>query len=227
MDFWKPLRWIVPKRSKTALVLVQPYTLLTKKEVAQDPDFVSKTRSLNEVRLSRKRSIEDIVSKARKAGAYVAHVTSSDLMWWNLVEGSDYIFVFRANKGYKKLKNEEAARKLSEQEGKYLNDRFSKNTAIEAGTGTPASYSVIAETLVPIFSKKGITRVVVCGGYDHLCLKFFLNKLHDSGPHLELLLPSKFVVRGIDPRSLSEVFSSEGIPVKFSDFDAESLLELF
>lgn len=119
------------------------------------------------------------------------------------------------------------ARKLSEKEEQYLRDRYGKNTAIVAGAGNPESYSVIAKTLVPIFSKKGILRVVVCGGFDNQCIKLFLRKLHGTEPKLEIILPLRFIARGFGLQPFSEVLKSEGMPVEILDCDTESLLKLF
>lgn len=207
---------IFGRRSRTALVLVQPYTLLCEK--------------MKRVRPAHKRSFERFVSDARARGAYVACISYSDAIWFELFRLSDSMFLFLRDGGFERLKKERAARALPPEDIGVIQKK-----AVIAGSGTPGSYEAVAEGLAKVFRKRGIRRILVCGGFDSECVSLFIRNISFELPDVKLLVAPRFIASwhlgefsfNDSDFLLKDRMASEGINVALVEGDERRLLELF
>lgn len=199
---------LFPRRSDTALLILQPHALLQKE--AKNSEF--------------RRSFEAFVSNARERGAFVAYVGCSNWLWMELIALSHSVFVFRTAKGYNRVNENAKQEALSlDVKERLLKE---KNARI-AGSGQPANYTSIAVVLGRIFSEIKARRVLVCGGLDRQTTLFFMGKLKVQPCTLELLAASSLVQCEGGLAHFFEAAEREGISVRAEDGGFESLLDLF
>lgn len=214
---------IFSRSSRTALVLVMPHKLIQKYNLPKAlPEGVSGREDY-------KHYIDQFVSKAKAAGARVAYVDYSHMLWRQMLPVSDDIFIFETDVGYMKFRKSIRERPLTVGEEGILNNK--KRLAISAhgnpeeGFGTTdGGYGRIADALVPILREHKVSRILVCGGEGEIAR--FLRALGKKHLGIAFFVSENFLVCGKGGTRLDGL-AADRIKVEMVPGWAEPLLRLF
>lgn len=189
------------REGSKAVVLVQPYTLF--QESVESEKFIFDS--------NKQRLLEKFLENVRGAGAPVIYLGYSNVLWWRLVELSDFVFIFLdAKNRFQKLDKDMVKRPLSPDERRVLTSKDYRCP----GSGSPTDYLSVAEELKEIFSKRQIKKILVCGGWDVKCIKLFLVKMSAQMPDLTIFISPTLLACEKNFNFFTGVMKDEGVAIK-------------
>lgn len=207
-------------QGKKVIVLVQPVTLLEEGVIPP----------------GKKTSFENFILKAKERGAQLFLVTYSHVIWWELAKLSDFIFVFLTKKGFKKYNKNERGRGLSKEDIHFL---LNANVVVacdkkdrppcdidEFLDGLKIAYEEAAVFFHSQISKSGVKNIILCGGFDTLCVKFFLLSMAKLTSDIEVIIPTNFLARKSRNSFFLRTMGNKGISINGLICDENYLLNL-